>query len=229
MRAILYTFCFVAIVAGPFWIAGQHRAAGEIPAEFRSEVAPEVLTWELKLGTREILEGRLVERQLPSMLGPLSPRVDVDMAAMQLLGAPSDRFMATAPRSDNGTRAIAYPGLGLQLDGFGEFHPRGTSGPSQAKRAEGKLLRIILGNPWAMSADDPIVRACSFKLPNGIAFGMGIEEVERRLREISPALVPGSYKEGYTSWQSLGDGTTVTLSCGTFRYMGNQLVAIVLE
>lgn len=208
MRSLLLVIAIVAVVGGPFWLGSGVHAHGSIPQAYQRDLPPEVAQWEVSLGTREAPA---------KSLGPIPIGGIVDQKVLELLG---DRdSLGSASNLGHRTYSRAYFGLGLSFFSVGELVRANDSDAGQIL-----VIGLVLGNPWAMSAEDPIVKACPFKLPNGITFGMGIEEVEKRLGD----LVPHTYHDGYSAWRNRVGGATVIMPCGTFHYMNGQLVALVL-
>lgn len=223
MRSLLIVVGIVVVVGGPFWFGSRVHARGVVPTEFQRPLPPEVLQWEVNLGTAE---------QPIKALGPLRVGGSVAQSEIDKLGTPefrpdkslgSAQPYAHADRKNSGPVDYALYGNGLFLVG----NEVSVYGDKQFR-----VLKIVLGNPWAMSAEDPLVKACQFKMPNGIAFGMGIEEVERRLKELAPThgeLVPRTYRDGYAHFGTRVGGMMVKIPCGEFHYMNDQLVALVFQ
>ncbi len=220
MRTELVVVGIALVVGGPFWLASGRQALGTVPQAYRHEVAPVVAQWEARFGTKDSERGGL---------GPLTLYQCVEQKQLNLLGPPADgiemdgvRVSQYTSASQGNARGMAYYGLGLYLVTIDNDSkkaasdlPVGTSGLT--------LARIVLGNRWAMSAEDPLVKACPFKLPHGIRFGMGIESVDRCLGD----LMPRDINARGTMWYfQRSGGLTVELPFATFHYMHDQLVAV---
>ncbi len=221
MRTFLIVISSVVVLGGPFWLGSGVRAHEDLPQTYQRALTPEVAQWEVNL---------LAQGRPRGSLGPIPAGGAVARQELEKLGVPDGstagaRFMSPnvkrVNRKEPGQRSLHFLGFGLHLDGVTT-----TSDGEQLRVAQ-----IVLGNPWAMSAEDPVVKTCPFKLPGGITFGMGIEEVERRLMELAPThglLVPRTYRDGHHAWSNRVGGVTVELPSVTLHYMNDQLVALTL-
>ena len=220
MRSNLLVVAIAALVGVPFWLASGHQAVGTVPEAYRNEAAAEVTQWEVSFGTKDGERGGL---------GPLSLHQQVDKQQLDLLGPPADgiemdgvRVSQYASASHGNARGMAYYGLGLYLVKIDNDIEKVAS--DLPDLLSGLIIgRIVLGNRWAMSAEDPLVKACPFKLPYGIKFGMGIEAVDRCLGD----LVPREINTRGSMWYfQRSGGLTVELPFATFHYMHDQLGAV---
>lgn len=147
----------LALLGGVFALGGLSLwHVPHLPAAYAREVPEAVAGWKLAPATPQDC----------TRLGPLV--VDgqwQDKAILAALGAP-DRWEVGPDKCG----IAAYYALGVQV----------LFRATTDERI--RLVKIVLGNPNATSAQDPLVKACPIAFTNGLRLGAHVEEVNQRLR-----------------------------------------------
>lgn len=160
--------CLAGGLAGSAQLLRLHRP--EMPPEYRREASAALLAWNVVLPTSD---------GTCASLGPLTVGNDeMDVSVLEsALGLPDVYDERCGPHGFS-----SYYGLGLQLQivwsprDYASLKPlhaavKGILRPGILPPGKFSLTRIVLGNPRAKSAEDPLVQACPFLVQGKFRLG----------------------------------------------------------